>query len=70
MPGVVQESPFKTFTVREIHPTFGAEVEGVDFQNLTDESFQEIIAAMAKVTNIPSLDIQLLKDSAISAPDI
>ncbi|RFU35443.1 hypothetical protein B7463_g865, partial [Scytalidium lignicola] len=48
MPGLIQESPFKTITVKELHPTFGAEVEGVDFHNLSDEQFNEIVAAMAK----------------------
>jgi len=52
MPGLVQETPFKTFTVRELHPTFGAEVEGVDWENLTDEGLREIIAAMAKVRSL------------------
>ncbi len=55
MPGLIQETPFKTLTVRELHPTFGAEVEGVDFENLTDEGLQEILAAMAKVNGQPTL---------------
>jgi hypothetical protein len=49
MPGLIQETPFKTFTVRELHPTFGAELVGVDFDNMTDDGLNEIIAAMAKV---------------------
>lgn len=49
MPGLVQESPFKTITVKELHPTFGAEIEGADFVNTTDEQFEEIKAALAKV---------------------
>jgi len=53
MPGLIQETPFKTFAVRELHPTFGAEIEGVDFANLTDEGLREIIAAMAKVREQP-----------------
>lgn len=40
---------FKTFRVKELHPTFGAEIEGVNFPNPSDEQFQEILAAMAKV---------------------
>lgn len=50
MPGLIQESPFKTIKVTELHPTFGAEVEGADFHNMTDEQFNEILAAMAKVS--------------------
>ncbi|KAI1380214.1 taurine catabolism dioxygenase [Hypoxylon crocopeplum] len=48
MPGLIQESPFKTITVKELHPTFGAEVSGVNFNDLSEEQFSEILAAMAK----------------------
>lgn len=44
-----EEPEFKTLTIKPLHPTFGAEVEGVNFQNLSDEQFQEILLAMAKV---------------------
>jgi hypothetical protein len=44
-----EEPEFKTLTIKKLHPTFAAEVEGVNFQDLTDEQFQEIFAAMAKV---------------------
>ena len=44
-----EEPAFKTITVKEVHPTFAAEVEGVDWKNLSDEQFREIFAAMAKV---------------------
>lgn len=52
MPGLIQESPFKTIAVKELHPTFGAEVSGVNFQDLSDEQFREIVSAMAKVNRI------------------
>jgi len=42
------DPPYKTLSVRELHPTFGAEVHGVDFQNLSEEGFQEIVAVLAK----------------------
>ncbi|KAI2601759.1 taurine catabolism dioxygenase [Hypoxylon sp. NC1633] len=48
MPGLIQESPFQTITVKELHPTFGAEVSGVNFQDLSEEQFSEILAAMAE----------------------
>ena len=51
------ESPyeFKTVKITKLHPSFGAEVTGVDFsQSLSDEVFQEIRAAMAKVNTSPS----------------
>jgi alpha-ketoglutarate-dependent 2,4-dichlorophenoxyacetate dioxygenase len=41
---------FKTFRVKELHPTFGAEIEGVDFPSPSEEQFQEILEARAKVT--------------------
>ena len=44
-----EEPEFKTLTIHKLHPTFAAEVEGVNFQNLSDEQFQEIFAAMATV---------------------
>lgn len=50
MPGLLtQDGLFKTITVKELHPTFGAEIIGSDFENMTDERFTEIKAAMAKV---------------------
>ena len=49
MPGLLQETPFRTIEVKELHPTFGAEIRGVDFVNLSDEQLAEIKAAMAKV---------------------
>ncbi|KAF2651587.1 alpha-ketoglutarate-dependent 2,4-dichlorophenoxyacetate dioxygenase [Lophiostoma macrostomum CBS 122681] len=49
MPGLVQErGPFKTLTIKELHPNFGAEVTGVDFPNPSEEQFEEILQAMAK----------------------
>ncbi|KAF2731330.1 alpha-ketoglutarate-dependent 2,4-dichlorophenoxyacetate dioxygenase [Polyplosphaeria fusca] len=52
MPGLVQKTPttasFKTIVVKELHPTFGAEIEGVNFPNPSNEQFDEILAAMAK----------------------
>jgi alpha-ketoglutarate-dependent 2,4-dichlorophenoxyacetate dioxygenase len=58
MPGLVQESPFKRITVKELHPTFAAEVQDVDFANVDDETVAEIRAAVDKVSSIthwPSL---------------
>lgn len=51
MPGLLQENggAFKTIRVKELHPTFGAQIEGVDFPNPSEEQFKEILAAMAKV---------------------
>lgn len=51
MPGLLKTNvPFKTLQIRELHPTFAAEIEGVDFsQPIPDEVFEEILAASAKV---------------------
>ncbi|KAK2770680.1 hypothetical protein FQN52_007281 [Onygenales sp. PD_12] len=38
---------FRTITVRKLHPSFGAEIEGVDFPNISDETFSEVLSAMA-----------------------
>ncbi|KAH7386933.1 hypothetical protein DE146DRAFT_680775 [Phaeosphaeria sp. MPI-PUGE-AT-0046c] len=49
MPGLLtQSTPFRTITVKELHASFGAEIQDVDFQNMSEEQFQEIKAAMAK----------------------
>lgn len=62
MPGLVNEEtrPFKTIEVKELHPTFAAEVLGVDFEDVSEEQFSEILAAMAKVRMKP---IHLLTSS-------
>ncbi|KAF2098050.1 alpha-ketoglutarate-dependent 2,4-dichlorophenoxyacetate dioxygenase [Rhizodiscina lignyota] len=48
MPGIIQETPFKTITVKELHPTFGAEIIGVNFPNPDEEQYREVLAALAK----------------------
>ncbi|OWY58523.1 taurine catabolism dioxygenase [Alternaria alternata] len=49
MPGTVTSSaPFRTIVVKQLHSTFGAEVVGADFTNMTNEQFDEIKQAMAK----------------------
>jgi len=43
------DPPYKTLSVKELHPTFGAEVHGVDFsQPISEEVLEEIVAVMAK----------------------
>ncbi|KAH9866570.1 hypothetical protein J1614_008260 [Plenodomus biglobosus] len=41
---------FKTFSVTELHPTFGAEIQGVEFPDPSEEQFEELLRAIAKVT--------------------
>ena len=50
MPGLITAQPFSTIRVRELHPTFAAEIEGVNFQDLGQEQFDEIRSALAKVS--------------------
>jgi alpha-ketoglutarate-dependent 2,4-dichlorophenoxyacetate dioxygenase len=45
-----EEPEFKTIKINKLHPTFAAEVEGINFQDLSDEQFIEILVAMAKVS--------------------
>lgn len=40
-----------TITIKELHPTFAAEVHGVNFQGLTDEQFDEVYKAITKVSS-------------------
>lgn len=52
MPGIVNAPEFKHITVKELHPTFGAEVQGVAFsKEVTGEVFREILAAITKVSS-------------------
>jgi hypothetical protein len=61
MPGLVQELEFKSFTIKKLHPTFVAEIEGIDFsQPISDESFREILDALAKVDSLPPSPIPVL----------
>ena len=53
MPGILlKDTPFETITIKELHPSYGAEIIGADFHNMSDEQFKEIKAAMAKVLHI------------------
>jgi alpha-ketoglutarate-dependent 2,4-dichlorophenoxyacetate dioxygenase len=50
MPGLIQETAYKHITVKELAPTFVAEVQGVDFSKpVESEVFTEIKDALAKV---------------------
>jgi alpha-ketoglutarate-dependent 2,4-dichlorophenoxyacetate dioxygenase len=50
MATLIQDRPFQAIAIKELHPTFGAEVTGVNFENISDEQLREIIAAMARVS--------------------
>ena len=51
MPGVLQEerpaSPAQ-FNLKEIHPTFGAEIDNVKLADLSEEEFKHVLDLMAK----------------------
>ena len=52
MPGLLltPETELKTLQIKKLHPTFAAEIEGVDFSKpIPDDVFNEILAASAKV---------------------
>ena len=54
MPGLlVQDAPFKTISVRELHSTYAAEVIGANFHDMSEEQLKEIKSAMAKVILSP-----------------
>lgn len=54
MPGILKPE-FSKIQIKELHPTFVAEVEGVDFtQPIPDDVFEEILAASAKVSRTSS----------------
>jgi hypothetical protein len=51
---------YKHIKVNPLHPTFGAEVRGIDFsQPVSDEVFAEVLAAITKVRQ-PSLSFPSL----------
>ena len=51
----ISKRDFKHIQVKELHPTFAAEIEGVDFENISDDVFADILAASAKVSkDIPT----------------
>jgi alpha-ketoglutarate-dependent 2,4-dichlorophenoxyacetate dioxygenase len=59
MPGLINQTSveFKNFNVHKLHPTFGAQISGVDFCSpISDEVFNEILAAITKVGRILNND--------------
>jgi alpha-ketoglutarate-dependent 2,4-dichlorophenoxyacetate dioxygenase len=46
----MSDSEQKSLVITPLHPTFGAEISGVDFSKpITDETFADILAACIKV---------------------
>ena len=39
----------RTIAIKELHPTFAAEVHGVDFAELTDAQFDAVYQTITKV---------------------
>jgi len=51
MPGVLQQQPAETalqFHVKELHPTFGAEIDNVKLAELSEDGFKSVLKLMAK----------------------
>ena len=52
MPGRFQESRYNHIAVEQLHPTFGAEISGIEFsQPVDDETFQEVLQAISQVSH-------------------
>lgn len=53
---VTNRTTFSHISVKPLHPTFGAEIGGVDFSSpLGDEVFKDIYEAVTKVRPKPPL---------------
>lgn len=68
MPGllVTPETEFKTLRIKKLHPTFAAEIEGVDFSKpIPDDVFNEILAASAKVGRRASISFGMTDRRAV-----
>ena len=63
MPGLTTEPSFKHITIKELHPTFGAEISGIDFSKpVDDDVFQEVLAAITKVSTYTIPTAQILNN--------
>jgi alpha-ketoglutarate-dependent 2,4-dichlorophenoxyacetate dioxygenase len=51
---IISIAPFRTIVVKQLHPTFGAEIIGADLAIMTNEQFDEIRQVMARVSSIHS----------------
>ena len=59
------ESEFGLIEVRELHPTFGAEVLGVDFAKpVPEDVFAEIYKAISNVSTVPPLPPSYLRPTS------
>ena len=53
MPHAEESVPYQHIWVKELHPTFGAEVFGIDFSKpVPPEVFAEVKAAITKVLHL------------------
>lgn len=56
MPGLSTSPVYNHITIKKLHPTFGAEISGVDFSRPVEkEVFDEILTAITKVGPRPEL---------------
>jgi alpha-ketoglutarate-dependent 2,4-dichlorophenoxyacetate dioxygenase len=56
-----ESEQFNLITIKELHPTFGAEISGVDFRKrVTDKVFSEILDAITRVRFALSSNFSLL----------
>ena len=45
---------YETITIKPLHSSFAAEVQGVNFADLSTQQFDEVLAALAKVSALDS----------------
>jgi hypothetical protein len=67
MPGLIQDQQTtQPLNLKPLHPTFGAEITDVDLTNVAEETFQQVLAAMAKVVSSKIISILHLADNCNS----
>jgi hypothetical protein len=53
MPGVIQNSSQDSLIkLKELHPTFGAEIEDLNLATISDTDFKTVLELMSKVDGI------------------
>lgn len=68
MPGRLQDFGYSRIAVRKLHPTFGAEISGIDFsQPVDNETFHEVLQAISQVSHSIVCHSALMADSTSMA---
>ena len=59
MPGIIQppsQDPAK-WQIKELHSTFGAEIEDLNLATINDEDFSTVLELMSKVIHVNSVSL-------------